>query len=236
MPSTDSEIQPFHRKYLIQGGWALAVGIVLFAVGAVWQSHRAPESVRVVNQDTVTRVVVVPDSVQRRLTARMLEEIVQLRLATIGARRETLRSPDSNSATSNGPLGPNPVQVPEVALPLTVRGYVGRDLSVFASSTCPNRAEKFGSSSDVTLSLTMRLGTDSAKLSPIHVTIVKRTGPKDATQVFEQQYQLRAKSLLKVPVPKVSGDYELDFGVYVLAELTTPFPSFYRRTCALTVQ
>jgi hypothetical protein len=212
----------------------LAIAAIAGSVGALWQKYQGPQGVMLVNQDTTTRVMVVQDSAQRALMSGMLEELRALR---IDARRPALQRQGGTPQplTSELPFAvvPNPIEVPEVRLPGVVRGYIGRDLGVFAVSSCG--ATDYRAGADAAIQLTLRSPSDTARLSPIHLTIARRSSPTGGVQLLGQQYRLTPNSLVVFPVPPTPGIYELEFGVFLEQELTTAYPPFYRRECRLKV-
>lgn len=230
----DPDIAPFHRKRIIDAGWALLIAAIGWGASIAWQRHQGPERVMVINQDTTAHVTVVADTAQRALMARMLGEMRAFRInsASRSDASGNVRLDVGSVASSDEP-SPNPLQLPAFAMPSTVKGYLLSDLGALAESSCPVHEIPRGQRAAATLAL--RNAADTSRLTPIQVNILHKSSATGVVQVFSQEYKLRAKSLLVVPVPQTPGTYTLEFGVYALAELNTIYPPFYRRACEITV-
>jgi hypothetical protein len=233
-PAPDKEVDPdtdpLHRKYIIQFGWGLVILAVGGLVGSVWQRYQGPSQVIITNPDTTTRLMVVQDSSQRAIMTGMLEELRAMRL---GTRRERLPAASGSSDNGSSMITPSAVQVPEFKLPSVAKGYMARDLAVFARSSCG--PQEYRSGTDAEISLSLRAASDTTRLSPIHVAISRRSSPSGGVEIFSQQYHLSPNSLVVFPVPTSRGSYDLEFGVFALPEVHTSYPPFYRKACKLVV-
>jgi hypothetical protein len=228
----DPDTNPFHRKHFVQAAWALVILAVGGVTGVVWQRYQGPTAVVVLNQDTTTRVIVRSDSAQQALLRQMISEMTALRLAT--RPRATVPVPlKGDTATAPLALAPNPLQIPPFVLPASAKGYLLSDLGAFARASCPTRAHRAGA--DIAAALRLRSARDTARLSPIHVYITRRSSPTGGIQLFSQQYQLLPRSLVVFPAPSTPGRYDLEFGVFLRAPTSEEYPPFYRRECTIEV-
>jgi len=231
-PIVDPETSPFHRKYLVQAGWALAILAVGGGAGALWQRYQGPARVVVLNQDTTTRVIVQNDSSQQALMRQMVGEMRALRRATQSSGVAPTRN-GAETTTIPEPEVRNPIQIPPFVLSPSAKGYSLSDLGVFARASCPPSAYRVGA--EIAVRLSFRTAGDTARLSPIHVYITRRSSPTGGVQLFSQQYQLLPTSLVIFPAPPTPGRYDLDFGVFLRAPTSEQYPPFYRRQCTLDV-
>lgn len=236
-PRTDPDEYPFHRRYLILFAWALVATLLGVAATIGYQKWQGPQQVLVMNPDTTRRLVVIGDTTGQEYLATVLRELQKLQ----SAQPAPAAAPIEDSVAALRPAGtssgrarhPNPLRLPGFIFPPMVKGASVKEFSLWGSGTCPARAVSGGS--NLQLLADLRLPADTARLTPLHVNILK---PQDATSVVlvsEIWYELLPRNYVVVPAPSEPGTYALEYGVYPRAELNSEFPPYYRRSCQFTV-
>lgn len=229
--AADPDRHPLHRRHLITASWALLVAVVAGIGSVVYQRAKGPESVILLNPDTATRVVVVQDSAQRAVMGSMVRELRALR----SGRSRIDPSPVASSVDGAADAAPlTEPQLPEFRLPSNVKGYLTRDIGVFANATCGQ--SEFAPGVDASISTTLRNPADSSRLTPLTVTILRRTSSTGRIQLFSQQYKLRRRTRVAFPVPRDTGAYDLEFGFFATDELQSATPPFYLRRCLILIR
>jgi hypothetical protein len=205
------------------------VGILGFFGAQWWQRREGPQQVIVTNQDTTRRVVVVGDTTSQKYLAQVLKELQGLRRA-----QRSLDSAGGGGAQPQRPQPVNPVRVEGFSFPAGVHGYLGRDFSTWGRGTCPS--PQVASAGELTFAATLRSAADTARLSPLYVSITRKQDAQSVATILDAWYDLRPQNRVVVPAPSEPGTYSLEYGVYALNQLTTEYPPLYRRACRFTVR
>jgi hypothetical protein len=168
----------------------------------------------------------VGDTAMREYLETMIRELRQLRAAG-----------SSRMRTTQTPAGSEAVVMPQPAsnfkFPSQVHGYLGRDLGTVATGTCP-RGE-FPPGSEVPISVRVANRDVVRRLSPLFVSIEKTSAHNQVTQLSEQRFEPSAEIDLSIIAPASPGRYDLVYGYYIVSELNTTYPPFYRKACSIVV-
>jgi len=225
----DPDSQPFHPKHLIPAWWGFVVtlvgGFILFGAGVFYQRTQGPQRVVITNPDTTRRILIVGDTVSREYLVRVIQELQALRRAQATAPPDRSEAPGDN---------PNPIRLDAFSFPPVVKGSLVRDFSTWGHGTCPETVVR--AAKDLRITATLRLGADTARLSPLNVNIIRRQDAKNFALISEAWYDLYPRNLLVVPAPAAPGDYILEYGVYARDQVNTEYPPFYRRACSFSVR
>ena len=227
----DPEHHPFHPKHLISALWALVGGLIVLVATEWYHRREGPQQVIVTNQDTTRRVVYVGDTMSRIYLPKLLKELQQLR------RAQTRTGIPSAGAPMLGPdttATANPIRLEGFKFPPGVKGSLVQDLSTWGSGTCP--ASTVAPAGDLIFTAKLRSAADTARLSPLNVTITRPIDAKGGYRISDAWYELRPRNLVVVPAPSAPGIYTLEYGVYARAQVNTTYPPFYRRACPITVR
>ncbi len=119
-------------------------------------------------------------------------------------------------------------------MPKIVEGYHQGNISSFAKTNCPYGPIKSGQI--VTIKLEFLDKNWIGKITPLFVDIVKKKSENSVYQLWSEQYKITGQ---KIRIPFVAdfkkGEYELIFGFYLKNEINKKYPTFYRKTCKLTI-
>jgi hypothetical protein len=234
--SRADEHRLLHKRHVHATVWAIVGGLVVFGIQATWDSRRPPEKVFITNQDTTAHIVVVSDSEVRHLSEAMLDELRSIRngrgLLATSSERQVGSTKDVDAAA-----WPMPKRLDSwYDLPPTMHGIRYADIGKFARVQCPPPEMFVGSVVPVRIALLQ--GTDSTRLSPLHVSLYEAIAATDQNRLYFVQYPSQRRSEVEVPLPTRPGMYVVEVGFFEwtsLEKATDGYAPFYRRACDIEV-
>lgn len=238
----------FSRNNINTAVWTIAVALLAFGSGLVWNHFFSkPEKVYVTNdlnrRDTVVNIIRVVgdtsiyDKVKRIERERIdnyeknLKKITQeydKLVDSINYKIEIKNTVPKSYITAS-------VLRPKFYMPKIVEGYHQGSISSFAKTECPKKTVKSGEI--ITLKIDLLDKKWIGKITPLFIDIVKRKSKNSVYQIWSEQYEIIGE---RVMIPFVAdfekGDYQLTFGFYLKDEINKKYPTFYRRTCNLSIE
>jgi len=127
----------------------------------------------------------------------------------------------------------NPVQSPSFRFPSQVEGYIADNLGTLAMSRCPRGPFQVGG--EIPVRMRLKDVSSAKRLTPLMVSLTRESGPHSVTQIWAGEFEPRVDNFVLAPAPRDSGVYELDAGFYLLSDLNTKYPPFYRLSCRIEV-
>lgn len=222
----DPDTKFFHRKHVIATFWAIVASLLTFVATTYWQIRQGPQRVYVTNPDTTVRIATGHDSALTRRIDELSGEVHSLRTAAARAPEVVVPGLDQLPAT-------NPVQSPSFRFPSQVQGYIADNVETLALSRCPRGP--FQAGGEIPVHMKLKNASTASRLTPLMVSLTRESGPHSLTQVWAGQFEPRVDNFVLAPAPRDSGSYELDAGFYLLSDLNTKYPPFYRLSCKINV-
>lgn len=222
----DADSRLFHRKHGVTAFWTIVAALITFAATTSWQDNQGPQKVYITNPDTTVRVALGRDTA---LTRRIDQLSDQVRAFRSVAEREpsiVVSGIDELPAT-------NLIQSPGFTLPPGVKGYLAANLGTLAIARCPRGPFRPGG--EIPIRIRLKNPSTLQRLTPLFVRIDRATSERSVTQIWEGQFEPRSDNFVLIPAPRVEGAFEVSAGFYLLSELATDYPAYYRITCDITV-
>jgi hypothetical protein len=227
LSARDSGHHPFHPPHLISAMWALVGGLIVLVATEWYHSRQGPQQVIVTNQDTTRRVIYVGDTMSRVYLPQVLKELQRLRRATATAPAGApMVGPDTTPSS-------NAILLDGFKLPPVVKGATVDDFGKWGRGTCP--ASQVAPGGDLVFTATLRSAADTARLTPLSVSITRPQGPNAVYQVSAVWFALHHRNRVVLPAPMEPGNYTLEYGVYVRDRVNMEYPPIYQRACRFTV-
>jgi hypothetical protein len=262
-PPSSPDNRLFHPKHYVSTFWTVVAagvtGIVMFGGGITYRHLTSPPRV-IATSDTTARTFVVDTAVQaylRQLVAIQARsdsaaavsrqpESLNPRSVLEGMQRSAVR-PTISSSTSPGisPASPDrswaiealqsdpiPPKEPRFEFPPVARGWGQGNLGSYGDVVCPRRRVPTGQLARAAIRVSQGV---IAKSTPLIIRVYGTSAEGRPTLILDEQYELRPVSLLALPLPLPSGEYTLDIGLYMLADLNQRYPTYHRVSCPLTL-
>jgi hypothetical protein len=120
------------------------------------------------------------------------------------------------------------IKRPKYKMPSIVSGYSQGIINPFASISINNT--KFNQKEKISLSIDFYNKSTLEKITPIYVDIVEPKSSNSVYQIWSEQYEiLNTNNTITFSADFKPGNYELSIGFYLIDDLNTKFPTFYRK-------
>jgi hypothetical protein len=211
--------------------WSVIGGLVVLLVGIAWSQLTGPEKVYVTNSTNKRSDTLV---VSLGGTGRADSASGELKLAVENGSSGSSEA-EGQQEENRGAKRANSLKLPRFEMPNNVEGYTEAGIQSFAKAECPSGHIDRGEA--VSLKFQTFQHAPVAKLTPIFVSVYKRSGEQYSYLAMSQQYELhRGANTINFAADFPPAKYKLSYGFYLETDLSQEYPPFYSKSCWFEIE